>query len=296
MLKSIAQQRGANNPLPTVVAGLCEGATDAVFAALAEDIARVSEGKHPVLLVCPEEKECLRMVNLFRRFGIRAEFFVTRDLNFYNIVASHEYEHERLKVLSAILCREVDVIVTTPDAALTYTIPPEKFINSMMKLEYDKTRTEPSELAKLLTGAGYVRTELVDAAGQFAIRGGIVDIYPPMARFTDMNDESIVGAYPLRIEFFGDEIDRMELFDSETQRMTHNLNSAELIPAREILLDGELKQKLRDTIQAQFAKSHDERACAEMVSEIAAIDGGLDINFADKYFTLIYPEKVSLIV
>ena len=295
LLKSIAQQRGANNPLPTVVAGLCEGATDAVFAALAEDIARVSEGKHPVLLICPEEKECLRMVNLFRRFGIRAEFFVTRDLNFYNIVASHEYEHERLKVLSAILCREVDVIVTTPDAALTYTIPPEKFINSMMKLEYDKTRTEPSELARLLTGAGYVRTELVDAAGQFAIRGGIVDIYPPMARFTDMNDESIVGAYPLRIEFFGDEIDRMELFDSETQRMTHNLNSAELIPAREILLDGELKQKLRDTIQAQFAKSHDERACAEMVSEIAAIDGGLDINFADKYFTLIYPEKVSLI-
>jgi len=42
LLKSIAQQRGANNPLPTVVAGLCEGATDAVFAALAEDIARVS--------------------------------------------------------------------------------------------------------------------------------------------------------------------------------------------------------------------------------------------------------------
>ena len=294
LLKSIAQQRAAKNPLPTVVAGLCEGATDAVFAALAEDIARVSEGKHPVLLICPEEKECLRLTNLFRRFGIRAEFFVTRDLNFYNIVASHEYEHERLKVLSAILCREVDVIVTTPDAALTYTIPPERFISSMMKLEYDKTRTEPSELAKALTAAGYVRTELVDAAGQFAVRGGIVDIYPPMARFTDMNDETIIGSYPVRLEFFGDEIDRMELFDAETQRMTHNLNSAELIPAREILFDGDMKQKLRGAIQAQFAKSHDERACAEMVSEIAAIDGGLDINFADKYFTLIYPEKVSL--
>ncbi len=295
LLKSIAQQRGANNPLPTVVAGLCEGATDAVFAALAEDIASVSGGRHPVLLICPEEKECLRTVNLFRRFGIRAEFFVARDLNFYNIVASHEYEHERLKVLSAILCREVDVVVTTPDAALTYTIPPERFISSMMKLEYDKTRTEPSELARLLVGAGYVRCEMVDAPGQFAIRGGIVDIYPPMARFKDMNDESIVGAYPLRIEFFGDEIDRMELFDAETQRMTHNLNSAELIPAREILLDRDMKLKLRAAIQARFSKSGDERACAEMVSEIAAIDGGVDINFADKYFTLIYPERVSLI-
>ena len=212
LLRAIAEQRIAKNPLPIVVAGLCEGAADAAYAALAEDVGRIGGKKRPVLLVCPEEKECMRLVNLFRRFAIRAEFFVARDLNFYNIVASHEYEHERLKVLSGILCGELDVIVTTPDAALTYTIPPEKFISSIINIEYDKTVIEVAELAERLIGAGYVRAEMVDAPGQFATRGGIVDIYPPHARFTDIDDNPIVGSYPLRIELFGDEIDRMELF------------------------------------------------------------------------------------
>ena len=294
LLRAIAEQRIAKNPLPIVVAGLCEGAADAAYAALAEDVGRIGGKKRPVLLVCPEEKECMRLVNLFRRFAIRAEFFVARDLNFYNIVASHEYEHERLKVLSGILCGELDVIVTTPDAALTYTIPPEKFISSIINIEYDKTVIEVAELAERLIGAGYVRAEMVDAPGQFATRGGIVDIYPPHARFTDIDDNPIVGSYPLRIELFGDEIDRMELFDVESQRMTVTLNSAELSPAREILIDGELRKKLRQAIETQFGKSRDERACAEMVSEIAAIDGGVDLNFSDKYITLIYPERVSL--
>ena len=87
LLKAIVEQRVARNPLPIAAAGLCEGALDAIYAALSEDIAKVAKGNHPVLLVCPEEKECVRLVNLLRRFGLRAEFFITRDLNFYNIIA-----------------------------------------------------------------------------------------------------------------------------------------------------------------------------------------------------------------
>ena len=147
LLRTIAEQRAAKNPLPTVVAGLCEGAADATFAALVEDIARVSGGRHPVQIVCAEEKECRRMVHLLHRFGVRAEFFVARDLNFYNIVASHEYEHERLKVLSEILCGELDAVVSTPDALLGYTIPPERFISAMIKIEYDKSRIDISDFA-----------------------------------------------------------------------------------------------------------------------------------------------------
>ncbi|MBQ7384116.1 MAG: transcription-repair coupling factor [Clostridia bacterium] len=294
LLRTIAEQRAARNPLPTVVAGLCEGAADAAIVALAEDIAKVSRGKHPVQIVCPEEKECRRLTHLLHRFGVRAEFFVARDLNFYNIVASHEYEHERLKVLSGILCGEIDAVVTTPDALLGYTIPPEKFISAMIKVEYGESRIDISEFAERLTAAGYVRCEMVDAAGQFAVRGGIVDVYPPVARFTDMNGKTFGGSHPLRIELFGDEIDRMEIFDAQTQRMTVALDAAEISPARELLLDGDMKKKLRAAIETQFAKCHDERGCAEMVSEIAAIDGGLDINFADKYITLIYPERTSL--
>ena len=295
LLKAIAEQRAARNPLPIACAGLCEGAADAAYAALAEDIVRNGNGSAPVLMIYPEEKECVRMVSLLRQFGLRAEFFVTRDLNFYNIVASHEYERERLKVLYEMLCGELDAVVCTPDASLGYTISPERFISAMIKVEYDKTRVDISEFARSLLAAGYVRTEMVDAPGQFAMRGGIVDVYPPYARFTDIDDKGLNGSYPLRIELFGDEIDRMELFDPETQRMTVTLNSAELGPAREILIDDASRKKLRDAVEAHFSKSRDERARGEMSSEITAIDAGLDINFADKYITLIYPEKRSLL-
>ena len=139
LLSAVFEQRRSRNPLPIVIAGLCEGATDAAYAALAEDIRAKKSGNAPLLLVCSEEKECVRLTGLLRQFGLDAMFYMTRDLNFYNIVASHEYEHERLKVLSAILHGTVDVVVTTPDAALSYTIPSNDFISSVIKLEYDKT-------------------------------------------------------------------------------------------------------------------------------------------------------------
>ena len=294
LLLAISEQRRARNPLPIVVAGLCDGATDAAYAALAEDI-RAKKSSSPILLVCSEEKECVRLTGLLRQFGLSAEFYMTRDLNFYNIVASHEYEHERLKVLSMIIHSTVDVVVTTPDAAISYTVPPSEFISSVIKLEYDKTSVETDVLERSLLNAGYVRAEMVDAPGQFAKRGGIIDIYPPYAEFTDINDERLYGAYPMRLELFGDEIDRMEIFDAATQRMTVTLNSVEIPPAREILLDGEKKKTLRGAVEAQWKKSRDERAKLEMISELAAIDGGLELNFVDKYLTLIYPERVCLL-
>ncbi len=295
LLSAISEQSAAKNPLPIVAAGLCEGAADATYAAIVEDVRYRAKRKTPVLMICPEEKECQRMVSLLRKFGLKAEFFVSRDLNFYNIVASHEYEHERLKVLSGILRGEIDAVVTTPDATLGYTIPPEHLISAIMKLEFGKTLVETAELADKLARAGYVRCEMVDAPGQFAIRGGIVDIYPPVALFVDIDKNEFSGTYPIRIELFGDEIDRMELFDPVTQRMTHTLDSAEMFPAREVLLTPEKKDALRAAIKAHFARSKDERAMGEMLSELAVIEGGLDVSFSDKYFTLIYPEKMSLL-
>jgi len=293
LTSALCKMQGANTPLPLLVSGLCEGASDATCAALIEERRAVGE-KDPVLLICPEEKECLRLKNFLTQFGIRAAFFMARDLTFYNIVASHEYEHERLFVLSALLRGELDAVVTTPDALLGYTLPPEKLIGSLIRLDYDKTQIEPAELARLLCEAGYVRAELVDAPGQFALRGGILDIFAPSAHFEDLDDKPIFGAYPLRIEFFGDEIDRMELFDPETQRMTVTLNRAELSPAREIPLGERGRALLREVITVHRQSSRDDRAREEMDGELAAIEGGQEVHFADKYITLLYPERTSL--
>ena len=292
LLRSIEKGKTARTPLPILVSGLCEGATDVTFVTLIEDLKRTD--KRPVLFICPEEKECVRIKAILNRFGYRCEFYVGRDLTFYNITASHEYEHERLKVLSGLLDGSLDAVVTTPDAALSYTIPPEKLLDSNMKLEYDKTVIELDELSERLVKAGYVRVELVECAGQFAIRGGIVDVYPTFGTYLDIDGQELRGSYPFRIELFGDEIDRMEIFDASTQRMTVTLDAVEFYPARELLVDEATRRELKKAMESWRNKSNDERAVAEINAELTVIDAGADLSFADKYITLIYPQRACL--
>ncbi len=286
-------------PLPVLVSGLCDGASDAFFVSLVSDVKR--HRRETALIICSEEKECLRMCELLKSAGVRAGFFNSRDYTFYNITASHEYEHERLKVLSELISGELMAVVTTPDGALGYTVPPEKLINKMIKLSIGD-ESDTLTLAHRLSDCGYARVELVDGPGQFALRGGIMDIYPPHLKYRVSGEKDMTASSnPMRIEFFGDEVDRMGLFDVESQRVSVNIDIAEFTPAREVLASEDDIKAIRKAIGSQIKKSTDERAITEMANETAAIDtllegdGSADLNFADKYITLIYPERASLL-
>ena len=286
-------------PLPVLVCGLCDGASDAFFVSLVSDVKR--HRRETALILCPEEKECVRLCDILNRAGIKSGFYNTRDYTFYNITASHDYEHERLKVLSGLVSGELMAVVATPDAVLGYTIPPEKLEKSMIKLEVGE-ELDIADLSKKLCDCGYIRVELVDGPGQFAMRGGIMDIYPPYMSYRISGEKEIVGgSLPIRIEFFGDEIDRIGIFDIESQRVSQNIDFAKFTPAREVLATEDDVKAIRKAIGAQIKRSSDERAIGEMANELAAIDalleanGSADLNFADKYITLIYPERKSLL-
>ena len=283
-------------PLPILASGLCDGAADAFLVSLLKDSAPYRGGT--ALLLCPEEKDCVRVCGMLERYGIRAAFYMARDLTFYNITASHEYEHERLRVLSGLLGGDYDIVVTTPDAALGYTVPPETLSRNLITVT-DTDTVDLKELNRRLVSAGYVRVDLVDSPGQFALRGGIVDIYPPYGSFEDSDGGKRNGAYALRIELFGDEIDRMGLFDPDSQRMTAGVVGASFTPARELLPDTEALDCLQKAVSAQFRATSDERACEELVKERATIEraknGEGEICFLDKYITLVYPARTSLL-
>ena len=295
----------AVKPLKIAASGLCDGAADAVYVSLLEDLKkRRAEGARGLsdassaLIICAEEKDCVRTVDTLCRFGLRATFFGPRDLNFYNMTASHEYEHERLRVLFGMMHGMFDAVITTPDAALGFTMPPETMAEHTIRIDFD-TRIELSQMARRLVDAGYVRVDMVDGAGQFAIRGGILDIFPPAA-VTVGDGEPSSKPVPYRIELFGDEVDRIGPFDVESQRFLHNVDGIELPPAREVVLSEAGLDNIRDAISAQFRRSKNQNACESMTSEIAAIDdclenGDTDLKFADQYISLIYPEKVSLL-
>lgn len=284
-------------PLPILASGLCDGASDAFLVSVLEDTASARAGAC-ALLLCPEEKDCVRLASMLERHGLRTAFYMARDLTFYNITASHEYEHERLRVLSGLIEDAYDVVVTTPDAAIGYTIPPARLTKAVGKIE-DTDVFETTELAELFTGAGYVRVDMVDSIGQFALRGGIVDIFPPFSVYTDHDGDTKNGAAAFRIELFGNEIDRMGIIDVDTQRMLQNIRSFSFPPARELLADKAALSSLKAAITKQFRATHDERSCEELVKEGAAVDraqdGGAEIHFLDKYISLVYPERTCLL-
>ncbi|MBR7181181.1 MAG: transcription-repair coupling factor [Clostridia bacterium] len=278
--------------LPVVACGLCDGAADALLATLLTDLRDSKNG--PALCLMAEEKHCVALQDYLATQGVRAAFYMARDLTFYNITASHEYEYERLRVLRGMAVGDYDVVITTPDAALSYTISRERLAQHTLRLDRDSV-VELSELTARLVAAGYTRVELVEGAGQFAVRGGIIDIFAPHLRAISADHQMISGAMPLRIELFGDEIDRMGVFDVESQRIHTVLTDCELPPAREVLVDAEARALLRDTVKARIAKAKDERAAEELRSELAVLEGDGEIRFADKYLSLLDPAKECLL-
>ena len=270
--------------LPFAACGLCDGAADGISVSLLKALA--SHGT--ALYILPEEKECNRLQAHLAQYGLRTAFFTARDLTFYNITASHEYEYERVRVLWGLMRGDFDVILTTPDAALGYTVSRERLRAHTLSLDSD-TLLDPAALAERLVAAGYARVELVEGPGQFAVRGGIVDIYAPHLRALSDENKIITGAAPLRIELFGDEIDRMGLFDVETQRLHTAVSACELPPAREVLFDAENRAALHEAVATQLAKCREERVREELRAELAELERGGEVRFADKYLTLVDP-------
>ncbi len=294
LLKAAEKEMKAERTLPLLATGLSDGAADALCISMIRDLRE----KHPtVLIICPDEKECARLSDLLRVNSIKAVFYQSRDLTFYNISASHDYEHERLKVLSGLISDSFDAIITTPDAALGYTVPPKRLMDAMAIFDYD-TPVDTAELSRSLVDAGYKRVELVEGAGQFAIRGGIIDIFPPHGTYTAVDGESVSGAHPVRIELFGDEVDRMGIFDPSTQRVTSNIKYAELTPSREVIADRAMLESIKKSVSHLIKSAKDDRVKEELKGEenalAAAMSGDAEIGFVDKYITKVYPEKTTL--
>ncbi|MFA6948680.1 MAG: hypothetical protein WCQ72_06845, partial [Eubacteriales bacterium] len=121
VLTAACEQLAAKRPLPMMVTGLCDGARFAFYSSLIADIkAKYGRG---ALMIVPDEKDALRLSNSFLDCGLEVLTYPLRDFIFHNIIASHDYEHERLSVLCAAADGGYDVIIATPDAALQRTMP-----------------------------------------------------------------------------------------------------------------------------------------------------------------------------
>ena len=297
--QTLSETVAAKTPLPIVVNGLSGGAADAFLAEAIRDH-RADPSRRPALVFARDESEANRVAAMLSDAGLSAAAYPAREFCLHHMTASHDLERERLSVLYRALSGEFDAVVTTPFAALQPTVSAERLADGGTTLAPGAILS-PEVLSELLSENGYRRVDTVESAGQYTRRGGIVDVFPG-------GEPS-----PLRLDFFGDEIDRICRFDPLTQRITETLSDPfTLLPAREIVPTPDALARVREIISGELARLPaprtgrsktaplDEGAEAaaharEVYSaELAALDGGTDLSFLDKYFPLVSPDASTL--
>ena len=278
-IAALAEQLSAKTPLPIVINGLSGGSADAYLVEAVGEARLVSRA--PVVVFVGNDAERERVTSLLLAWGIDARQFKPRDLIFHNVSASCDIDRERLSVLLSVRHAECDAVVTTPSAALGYTMP-RAMLDECGALLTVGTEISRDSLCDKLVGLGFVRVDMVEAAGQFSARGDIVDVwYQP-------------GIPPTRVEFFGDEIDRISCFDPETQRSVGTCESLLLLPAREVLLDKEACGRVRSEIDRLVKKAPSNEAAEKLSAERAVLDAGLLLDSRDRYLSIIYKERECL--
>jgi len=131
------------------------------------------------------------------------------------------------------------VLLTTVNALLQRVPPPAVFAGAARRFA-PGDRIDVEELTVFLAANGYGRTETVMEPGEYALRGGLVDIFPPGAEA------------PLRLDLFGDEIETIRRFDPLTQRSSGSEDAVALLPAGELLLDDQSIRRFRDGYRTLF--------------------------------------------
>lgn len=233
--------------------------------------------------IAQNEMEAQTLCNDLCTLGMRAFVYPVRDFTFMNIEGeSHEYEHQRLSVLSKLMRNECDVVIACMDAASQYTIPKDVLKKASVNLRCGDT-IQIEELIQSLLLLGYERTTQVEGVGQFAVRGGIVDLF--------MTDSDA----PARIEFWGDEIDTINYFDTTTQRRTDYCEEISLTPSTEILIENkdELVAKIRK--KASYLKAPKNAKAKEILHrEADMLSDNLSLSNIDKYIATVYDSPATL--
>ena len=291
LLCRLIELREADKPLPLLVEGVSEGALYSLTYSLVTDIKKVT-GK-PVLILIGEERRANKLNEFFKKCSLKSELYPVRDFNFYDMTASHELEHERLKVLVGTALNSLDVILATPDAALQYTTPKEELLSKTIEVN-SSTPLGISAFSEKLFKMGYTNCEAVESPGQYSVRGFIVDIFPTKCEYT-VKGETKKEQTPVRIELFGDDIDRLVTFDPATQRTVEEIESFIITPSKEIIANEESIEKIKSEITTLLAVNPSDTARDELEKELDTIASGTSHPFFDRFISLIYPQKECLL-
>ena len=271
--------------LPALVSGLSAVHRANLAAALFQELQR------PLFVLCPDDTAAENFARDLRSMlGLPVSCLVLRDYCFLPAeAASHRMEQKRLNTLYG-LCRSAEkdepcIAVASVSAMLQRTIPPEILHRAAFTVSAD-SRTEIEQVEEALVRCGYERCDQVEGPGQFARRGGILDLFSP-------SDSS-----PVRMEFWGDEIDSMGTFDISTQRREENIRSCTVLPAQEALPTlspggPEAVSRKLEELAERAARRRTSVSGASLAATLRAdaesIRSSLKMTDLDRWLPLLYP-------
>jgi len=237
---------------------------------LSADLARAAKGR--AVVIAPDEAAMRALADAAHYFAPELEtltFPAWDCLPYDRASPSLRSTSERLATLHALQRKASgpQLLVTTVNAALQRTLTPFRVRQLVARLAPGE-RIDRDRLSALLQANGYGRTETVRDPGEFAVRGGLVDLFPAGEDFA------------LRLDFFGDEIESVRRFDPADQRSIDRIDGFTLLPASETLLDEDSVKRFRSRYRELFGANATGDPLYQAVSDgrrIAGLDHWLPL-------------------
>ena len=274
LLKSIGRREAA------AVTGLGQINRSHLIAGLRQEFDR------PIVVICQDDMTAKRLQQELAAFlGETAPVLPSRELTLYDTsVVSRAWEQKRLNQLFSLAGGQTGLQILTWESLSQRTIPPAVLQKATFTLEVGQ-EYPLDDLLEKLSHAGYTRCGMVEGPGQFAVRGGIVDIYSPAAD------------RPFRAEFFGDELDTMGYFDPDTQRRSDNVDCVVVLPVGETQprlhpagISGLCKDLQKLISRQNRRKNPNEKLLKTLAADLEKYENGMSHPASDRYMALIYPE------
>ena len=239
--KELVNSLNKNN-YPLNINGLSDSGKSYVISGIFDEI------EESVVVVCSSEMEAKNMYEDLCLYTTNVYFFPIREVVFYNVDAiSGDLRWARLKVIKEIIeNKNKKIIVTSIDALTALYMPKENYFKYTIKIE-EGAEISLKSVSESLIECGYERVEVVEGKGEFSFRGGILDVFPPIA------------IYPYRVELFGDEVDSIRTFNIESQRSIEKVKSFEIFPAKEVIVSNEIKEIAAKKIKEEFNQLLDKK-------------------------------------
>lgn len=242
------------------------------------------ETSRPVCIITDEDTTALRLASDLETFSELPVLHIpARELTMAGMEGmSRQYEQTRIEALSRL---QTAPLITLSAAALVQkTLPPHTLASASLTIHTGELTPLP-DLTRQLVTAGYQRCAQVEGPGQFSVRGGILDVFPPCAQT------------PVRIEYWGDEIDSMARFDVGSQRRGEGIDTLVCLPCMETLpacAPGGISGLCKALEQATHTrrKKHPD-LIRNLERDIERLTETQSLPSADKYLPLIYPDAAT---